>query len=77
MLRLLATFTLQFYHHMHWEIKVKNSIVEAPRNILTSLELLRKQDEIVKEIVNPYICSGAWFAHSEAVILTLVTSFYC
>ena len=63
-LRLLATFTLQHYHHM---IKVKHSI-------LTSLDLLRKQDQLVKEVVTPYICIGAWFSHSEAVILTLVSS---
>ena len=73
-LRLLATFTLQHYHHMFWEIKVKHSIVEAPRHILTSLDLLRKQDQKVREVVTPYIRSGAWFAHSEAVILTLVSS---
>ena len=73
-LRLLATFTLQHYHHMFWEIKVKHSIVEAPRHILTTLDLLRKQDQLVREVVTPYIRSGAWFAHSEAVILTLVSS---
>ena len=73
-LRLLATFTLQHYHHMFWKIKVKHSIVDAPRHILTSLELLRQQHSIVRDVVTPYICSGAWFAHSEAVILALVCS---
>ena len=73
-LTLLATFTLQVYHQMFWEIKVKHSIVDAPRHILTNLSLLRRQDQKVREIVTPYICSGAWFAHSEAVLLTLVSS---
>ena len=41
-LKLLATFTLQVYHHMFWEIKVKHSIVEGPRHFLTQLSLLRQ-----------------------------------
>ena len=59
---------------MYWEIKVKHSIVDAPRHILASLELLRNQDSVVRDVVTPYICSGAWFADSEAVLLTLVSS---
>ena len=54
--------------------QVKHSIVDAPRHILTSLELLRKQDKVVREVVTPFISSGAWFAHSEAVLRTLVSS---
>ena len=73
-LELLAKFTLQVYHHMYWEIKVKHSIVEAPRHVLTQLSLLRKQDPSVQEIVAPYVRSGAWFAHSEAIILSLISS---
>jgi hypothetical protein len=73
-LELLATFTLQVYHHMFWEIKVKHSIVEGPRHVLTQLSLLRQQDPRVREIVTPYIRSGAWFAHSEALLLTVVSS---
>ena len=53
---------------------MKHSISEAPRHILTSLDLLRKQDPLVQAIVTPYICSGAWFAHSEAVLLALISS---
>ena len=41
---------------------------------MTSLEILSKQDKLVRDIVTPYICSGAWFAHSEAVLLTLISS---
>ena len=28
----------------------------------------------MRDVVTPFICSGAWFAHSEAIILTLVCS---
>ena len=59
---------------MFWEIKVKHSIVEGPRHVLTQLSLLRQQDHRVREIVTPYIRSGAWFSHSEALLLTLVSS---
>ena len=50
-LTLLAKFTVQVYHQMYWDIKVKHSIIDAPRHILTSLDLLRKQEPQVKEIV--------------------------
>ena len=54
-LRLLATFTLQNYHH-----KVKHSIVDAPRHILASLELLRYQDSVVRDVFTPYAPMYVW-----------------
>ena len=48
--------------------------MDAPRHILTSQELLRRKDKVVREVVTPFISSRAWFAHSEAVLLTLVSS---
>ena len=49
-------------------------MVEAPRHILSILELLRKYDKIGKGIVTLYNCSRLWFAHSYAVNLSLVSS---
>ena len=55
-------------------IKVKHSIVDGPHHILTLLRLVREQSEEVQEIVIPYVRSGAWFAHPEAILVSLLSS---
>ena len=73
-LRVLVMFFIQFYFKLYFLIKVKHSIVEAPRHILTSLTLLRTQPKQVVKIISPYIQSGAWFAHPENLLLSLLAS---
>ena len=73
-LKLIVTFVCNVYFPMFFEIKVKNSIVNGPKHIVTLLRLLRSQPSEVVEAVSPYIKTGAWFAHSEAVLLTLLAS---
>ena len=48
--------------------------MDAPRNILKQLRLLRGQSKEVNSIVAPYIRTGAWFAHPEAILLTMLAS---
>ena len=38
------------------------------------MQLLQEQPQVVKDIVSPYVATGAWFAHPEAVLLSLVCS---
>ena len=59
---------------MYFEIKIKLDIVNGPGHILTQLRLLRQQPKEVIDIVAPFARTGAWFAHSEAVILSLISS---
>ena len=73
-LELIVTFVVQVYQHMYFEIKVKHAIVNGPGHILTQLRLLRQQPKEVIDIVAPFARTGAWFAHSEAVILSLISS---
>ena len=73
-LKVIVTFTLQVYHQMFFQIKVLHSIDNGPRHVLTQLKLIRQQPQEVQDIVMPYALSGAWFAHSEAILLTLVSS---
>ena len=47
---------------------------QGPRNVLLTLTLVKEQEKLVQNIVLPYIQSGAWFAHSEAIILSLLCS---
>ena len=74
MLLTFVTFTVQVYHQMFFLIKVLHNVKHGPRHVLTLLQLVRRQPEVVQDIVLPYVQSGAWFAHSEAIILSLVCS---
>ena len=41
---------------------------------MVQLRLLRSQSKEVRDIVAPYVRTGAWFSHPEAVLLTLAAS---
>ena len=70
----IVTFVVTMYFKCWFDIKVKSSWLDGPRHILTALRCLRQQDEVVQEAVTPYIRSGAWFSHSEAVLQTMLCS---
>ena len=55
-------------------MQVLHRIVQGPRHVLTQVQLLQEQPQVVKDIVSPYVATGAWFAHPEAVLLSLVCS---
>ena len=73
-LEIITTFVVQVYHHMYYEIKVKHGIIDGPNHVLTQLRLIRQQPKVVQDIVVPIAMKGAWFAHSEPILLTLVCS---
>ena len=55
-------------------MQVLHRIGEGPRHVLTQVQLLREQPQVVRDVVSPYVATGAWFAHPEAVLLSLVCS---
>ena len=71
---LILKFVSQVYLPVWFEVKVKNKIVYGPHHILTILRLLRQQCPEVNEIVTPHVKSGAWFAHTEPLLLSLLAS---
>ena len=71
---LVVKYVTQVYFQVWSDVKVRHSIVDGPYHILTLLRLVRQQDEVVREIVTPYIQSGAWFAHPEAILVSLTAS---
>ena len=71
---LILKFVSQVYLPVWFEVKVKNKIVFGPHHILTILPLLRQQCSEVNEIVTLYVKSGAWFAHIEPLLLSLLAS---
>lgn len=73
-LNLIVNFVANVYLPMFYEIKVKHSILDGPKHILTLLRLLRGQPQEVLDIVSHYVGTGAWFAHSEAILLSMLAS---
>ena len=73
-MEVLAHFFVNFYFKLYYDIKVKHYLVDAPLHALTSLKLLRAEPEEVRHIITPYIQSGAWHAHPENLLLSLLAS---
>ena len=55
-------------------MKVKHLIADATYHILTSLRLLKSQQKKVKDAITFYVRTGAWYAHSEYLLLYLLAS---
>ena len=73
-MEIIVRFCLTYYFKLYYDIKVRHNIVEGPVHILTQIRILQKQPKIVRDIITPYIRTGAWYSHSECVLLHLVTS---
>ena len=56
---LLSKWIVQVYFHQFSNIKARPRIVNGPHHRLTHLRLIRDQDQIVRDIVTPYIRSEA------------------
>jgi len=54
--------------------KVHHMIVDAPYHVLTSLRILKTIPKKVKDIITFYVKTGAWYAHSEFLLLSLLSS---
>ena len=73
-LEILVKFCLQMHFKMYFDIKVKHHLVDAPYHILTMLRILRSQPKSVRDIVTFYVRTGAWYAHHENVLVSLLAS---
>ena len=73
-LRQLATWVAQVYLPMYFSIKVQHHIVYGARHLLTLLRLWRQQDPAVQGATKHYVKIEAWWAHSEPLLLTMLSS---
>ena len=73
-LKTIVEFCVNFYFKMYFDIKVKHTLIYGPEHILTQLRLMRELPDHVKEIITPFIRTGAWHSHSECVLLSLLGS---
>ena len=53
---------------------MKHYLVHGPNHVLTQLRILKSLPMEMQDIVTPYIRTGAWYAHSECVLLSLLGS---
>ena len=73
-LELLVRFSLTVYLQLYYQIKVKHNISCAPEHILKSVQLLNQQTDEVKNLITSVIQRGAYHAHSENILASLLTS---
>ena len=73
-LETLVTFCLRSYFKLFFDIKVKHDLIHGPYHVLTQLRILQTLSKEVKTIVTPYVRTGAWYSHSESVLLSLLGS---
>ncbi|KAG0713532.1 hypothetical protein GWK47_016035 [Chionoecetes opilio] len=59
---------------LYYDIKVHHRLKDGPKHILKQLRVTRSQPKKVQTSVTFYVQTGAWFAHSECVLLSLMAS---
>lgn len=70
----IVEFIIGVYYPCWFNVKVKHSWIEGPRHILFQLDCLKSQRKEVLDLVMPTVRRSAWYAHSEAIIQTLLCS---
>ena len=71
---LIVKYVTQVYFQVWFDIKIKHSIVDGPYHVLTLMCLVRQQSKEVRDIVTPYIRSGARYSHPEGILVSLLAS---
>ena len=79
-LRAITEFEMTHYFPMFFEIKADSSIIKGPHHKLREIQILQRmkgkdvRSKKVKEIAMKFIEKGAWHAHSENILLSLLSS---
>ncbi|KAG0721964.1 hypothetical protein GWK47_045364 [Chionoecetes opilio] len=73
-LEILVKYCLQVYFKLYYDIKVHHRLEDGPKHIITQLRVMRSQPKKVQTAVTFYVRTGAWFAHSECVLLSLMAN---
>ena len=73
-LELIVQFIIDSYLKLYFDIKVKNTLVDAPYHVLTAVRIFQNQPKDVQEPIKKCMIRGAFIAHPENVILSLLAS---
>ncbi|KAG0714738.1 hypothetical protein GWK47_013555 [Chionoecetes opilio] len=71
-LEILVKYCLQVYFKLYYDIKVHHRLEDGPKPSSRKLRVMRSQPKKVQTAVTFYVRTGAWFAHSECVLLSLM-----
>ena len=70
----LISFVVSIYYKMWFEIKCSPLMIDGPRHLLKTVQLLSVASPDVQEVVQPVVQRGAYHGHSENVLLSLLCS---
>ena len=70
----IVDFIVNVYYPCWFRIKLNHSWLEGPNNVLFELKCLKTQSEIVQQTVTATVRTSAWFAHSEPILQTMLSS---
>ena len=80
-LRAINEFNIWMYFPMWFEIKCDSSILAGPYHKLREVQIIQKmkrkkdaKSKQVREIAEHFVEKGAWHAHSEHILLSLLAS---
>ena len=79
-LRAIVTICVCLTFHMWFEIKTDSSIVAGPYHKFREIQIIQRlkgrdaKSKQAREIAKKFIEKGAWHAHSEHIILSLLSS---
>ena len=74
-LKTIISYIVSVYSVMWFEVKCKPNILHGPRHMLKAVQLVDKYCTAqVKTVVHPVLQRGAWHAHSENLLLSLLGS---
>ena len=73
-LEVLVRFCIDVYFKLYYDIKVKHTIKDAPLHLVHALELLEQQSGEVQDIIRDVVIRGAYSAHSENLLASLICS---
>ena len=73
-MKTLVEFCIKSYFKMYFNIKVWHHLVHGPGHVLTQLRIFRSLLKHLQQIIEPYIRTGAWYSHSESILLSLLGS---
>ena len=71
----IIKFIISVYFNLYFQIKVKHHISHGPEHIVSALKLLKEQTTEVQDIIiKPVIQRGAYHAHTENILASLICS---
>ena len=79
-LRVIMEYLMSDYFPMFFEIKADSSLISGPHHKLKEIQILQRmkgkdaRSKKVREIAMKFAEKGAWHAHSEHILLSLLSS---